>query len=50
MLQIYDLSNLLNGDLHFGFTILFLNGQKEDDMKKKTRRKAKQCYHNDICG
>ena len=50
MLQIYDLSNLLNGDLHFGFTILFLNGQKKDDMKKKTRRKAKQCYHNDICG
>ena len=41
MLQIYDLSNLLNGDLHFAFTILFLNGQKKDDMKKKNQKKSK---------
>ena len=39
MLQIYDLSNLLNGDLHFGFTILFLNGQKKMIWGKKAEEK-----------
>ena len=46
--------NLLNGVLHFGFTILFKNiGKKNKNKiklsKEKLRRKKKLPYYNNIC-
>ena len=46
------LSNLLNGILHFGFTVLLKNWQRKIRRRylpeEKNRRKAKQSYHNNI--
>ena len=53
--QIYPSRNLLNGALHFGFTILFKKWAKTKKKmsihfwEKKKKRKARQCYHDNIC-